>query len=74
VVQEVFVEFGREPPHLREPRAGDVRKIVVFVVVADVEGDAVQRAVIRIGVLSVAEGMVLGDVVTGDGMQAHAEQ
>src|SRR6185503_9497696 len=69
-VQRV-VKLRREGAQLREARAGDVRKVVVLVVVAHVEREPVERAVIRVRLLARAEHVMLGDVMTGNGMQAH---
>jgi hypothetical protein len=66
VVRELGVKLRRESPELGETRPGDVREVVVFVVVADVPGDAVQSTVIRVGVLPRAERVMFGDVVSGN--------
>ena len=46
----------------------------MLVVVADVERDPVERPVIRVGLLPCAKNIVLGDVVTCDGVPSHRDQ
>ena len=43
-MQELLVELGGEATKLRQARAWDVRKVVVLVVVPDVEGHEIQRS------------------------------
>ena len=47
---------------------------MVLVVVADVEGDPVQRAVVGVGLESLVEHVVLRDEVAGHGVEAHRHQ
>ena len=47
---------------------------MVLVVVADVEGDEVEEAVVRVCLLAGAEDVVLSNKVSGDRVQAHAEE
>src|SRR6185436_1509621 len=74
VVHEIFVELGRHAPELFEPRARDVREIVVLVVIADVPRERVHRAVVRVRLLSLAKHVVFGNVVTGDRVKAHHDE
>ncbi len=46
----------------------------MLVVVADVERQPIERPVIRVRLLPVAKHVMLGNVVTGDRMQAHHDQ
>lgn len=59
--------------HLREPPSRDAGEVVVLVVVAHVEGEQVEGTVVRVGLMALQEHVVLGDEVTRDGMQPHAQ-
>ena len=58
----LIVPLWRDLLDLREPRPGDIWEIVVLVVEADIVGEDVERAVVRVGLLVIAlfEGVVLG--------------
>jgi len=47
---------------------------MVFVVISHVESDAVQDSVVRVGFVSFAEHVVLGDEVASHGMRPHGHQ
>lgn len=49
----------------------NVGKVVVLVVVADVVGEPVERAVVRVRLLALHERVVLRHKVTGHGVEAH---
>lgn len=46
---------------------------MVLVVVAHVEGEEVEAAVVRVGLVALEEHVVLGDEVARDGVQAHPQ-
>merc|ERR1740133_559344 len=71
---KVVVEFGSNLLKLRKSRAGDVQEVVVFVVVADVEGKPVQRAVIGVGFLTGGEDVVLRDEMTSDRVDGSSKE
>ena len=72
MVRKRFVVLGGDATHLGEPGAGYVGEVVVLVVVAHVEGEQVESAVVRVRFLTANEGVVFGDEVSGHGMQSHA--
>ncbi len=74
VTRQVVVEFGCHLLHLGQSVAGYVGEVVVLVVVAHVEGDQIERAVVRVGLVALDEHVVLGDEVAGDGVEAETEQ
>ena len=49
----------------------NVGKVVVLVVVADVVGEPVERAVVRVRLLALYKRVVLRHKVTGHGVEAH---
>ena len=71
---KVVVEFGSNLLKLRKSRSGDVQEVVVFVVVADVEGKPVQRAVIGVGFLTGGEDVVLRDEMTSDRVDGSSKE
>ena len=74
VARNVVVVLGRYLANLGQTIAGYVGEVVMLVVVADVEGDEIERTVVRVGLVALDEHVVLGYEVTGDGMKAEAEQ
>ena len=46
----------------------------MLVVIADVEHDAVKRAVVRVRLVSLLEDVVLRDEVPRDGVEPHGEE
>ena len=46
----------------------------MFVMIADIEGDHVEGAVVGVGLEALVEHVVLGDEVTGNRVQAHGHQ
>ena len=70
---EVVVKFRRDPFDLGQPRTGDVGKVVVLHVVADVEGDVVPGSVVGVGLVSSVEHVVLGNEVCRHGVDPQAE-
>ncbi len=73
VTRQVVIELGRNLSHLAESVAGYVGEVVVLVVVAHVEGDQIERAVVRVGLVALDEHVVLGDEVARDGVETEAE-
>ena len=53
---------------------GDVWKVMVFVVVADVESDGVQGPVVRVRLESFLEHVVLRNEVPGHWVETHGHQ
>lgn len=51
--------------------SGNERKVMMFVVIADVESDPVERTVVGVGLKAFAEHVVLRDEVTGNWVKAH---
>ncbi len=74
MVRQAVVELGRDPPDLWQPRSRDVGEVVVLVVVAHVEGDRVQRAVVGVRLEALVEHVVLRDEVAGNRVEAHRHQ
>lgn len=69
--------MSQGPPsctHHGQPAAGDAGKVVVLVVVAHVEGEQVEGAVVGVGLVALEEHVVLGYEVSRDGVQAHPQQ
>lgn len=60
--------------HRGESASWNAGEVMVLVVVANVKGEQVQRTVVRIRLVAFEEHVVLGDEVSGDGVQAHAQQ
>ena len=58
----------------RQTASRNVGEVVVLVVVANVEGDQVQRAVIRVGFEAVLEHVVLRDEVACYRVRSHCQQ
>ncbi|KAG7214377.1 hypothetical protein INR49_023088 [Caranx melampygus] len=56
-----------------DPASWDAGKVVVLVVVAHVEGEKVEGAVVRVGLMALEEHVVLSYEVTRDGVQAHPQ-
>ena len=68
------VELRRGGAHGGQARPGHAWKVVVLVVVADVEADGVEAPVVRVRVDARAPHRVLGLKVRGDGVQLAREQ
>jgi hypothetical protein len=75
VGRDGVVKLGRELPERRQPRPGHRGEIVVLVVVADVVGEDVERAIVRVRLLveAVPE-VVLGDEVAGERVERAGEE
>ncbi|TNN63945.1 hypothetical protein EYF80_025787 [Liparis tanakae] len=56
-----------------QPASRDAGEVVVLVVVAHVEGEQVEGAVVGVGLVALEEHVVLGDEVARDGVQAHPQ-
>ena len=74
VVGEVVVVLGGQALDLGQARVGDVGEVVVLVVVAHVEEDKVERAVVGVRGLPPAEQVVLRDEVAGQRVQPQPQQ
>lgn len=57
-----------------QPTTRDEREVMVLIVIADVEGDHVERAVVRVRFEALLEHVVLGDEVSSDRMKPHGHQ
>lgn len=53
-------------------RTGDIGEIVVFVVIAHVQGEPVQRAIVRVRLLPGLVNEVFGDEMPRHGVHPHA--
>mmetsp|Transcript_41269 Transcript_41269/g.82958 ORF Transcript_41269/g.82958 Transcript_41269/m.82958 type:complete len:317 (+) Transcript_41269:219-1169(+) len=73
-LRQVVVELRRNLLHLRKVPPGDVGKVVVLVVVADVVGEHVERAVVGVRLGLAVHDVVLGDEVSGGGMYAARKE
>lgn len=69
-----IVEFGCDATHHGKLESGDARKVMVFVVISDVEGDQVQHSVVGVSFLALLEDVMLGDEMPSDGVDSHAQQ
>ena len=58
----------------RQAATGNVWKVVVLIVIANVEGDQVQRTVVGVGLKAVLEHVVLRDEVAGNRVATHCQQ
>ena len=58
----------------RQAATGNVWKVVVLIVIANVEGDQVQRTVIGVGLKAVLKHVVLRDEVAGNWVRPHCQQ
>lgn len=74
------MEFGCEAieiypngQYLGQPRAWNCGKVVVFVVVADVERNPIERTVIAVRFVALFEHVMFGYEVSRDGMKAHRQ-
>lgn len=68
-----MIVLGHQCAYLWQPRAGNSWEIVVFVVIADVEGDPIQRSVVRVCFVAFGEHVVLGDKVASNRVNAHGK-
>lgn len=73
MLRHVVIEFGGYLLDQRQATARHRRKVVVLVVIAHVEGDPVQRAVVRVRFVSLREHVVLADKVSGHRVQTHRQ-
>ena len=70
VVRQSVVELGGDATNLGQPVVGNVRKIVVLDVVAEIVDEEVQRSVVAGGRLALREQVVLRDEVAGQRMKS----
>eukprot|EP00754_Rhynchopus_humris_P014920 Rhum_TRINITY_DN14420_c26_g1::Rhum_TRINITY_DN14420_c26_g1_i1::g.89568::m.89568 len=73
-LRQVVVELRRNLAHLGQTRPRDVREVMVLVVVAHVEGQVVQGAVVRVRLRPVDELKVLRQEVPRHRVQAAREE
>src|SRR5262245_26923000 len=71
---EMVVELRRERLHLGEVDPRNAHQVVVLVVIADVEGDPVQRPVVGVRLLAGDEGVVLLDPARPDDVEPDPEE
>ena len=74
VTRQIIIKLGRYALHFRQPRVWNVRKVVVLVVVANVEEQQVQRAVVRVSCVAVVEEIVLRNKMSREGMKPEAKE
>ena len=75
MIRQILVELGRDLAHLRQASVGDVGKVVVLHVIANVEEDAIEGTVVAVRrFVSVVEEIVLRYEVTSQWVEAHAEK
>ena len=61
---QIVVKLRSNRFHLGQAEPRDLWKVVVLVVVSNVESDPIQRSVVRVGLLAIHKGVVLRDEVT----------
>eukprot|EP00160_Parvularia_atlantis_P010085 Unigene1986_Nuclearia_a/m.6185 Unigene1986_Nuclearia_a/g.6185 ORF Unigene1986_Nuclearia_a/g.6185 Unigene1986_Nuclearia_a/m.6185 type:complete len:385 (+) Unigene1986_Nuclearia_a:121-1275(+) len=74
VVRQRAVQLGRHGLELRQAGPGDVGEVVVLVVVAHVEREPVERAVVRERLMRACEDVVLADKVPRTRVQRAREE
>ena len=74
VEREFTKQWGSGVLYLVEAAPWDRREVVVLVVVAHKVGEVVEGAVVRVGLLLGVEGVVFGDEVACDGVDAAAHE
>lgn len=61
------------PTYHGQPAAWNAGEVVVLIVVAHIEGEKVERAVVGIGLVALEEHVMLSDEVARDRVKAHAQ-
>lgn len=55
----------------REPSSRDAGEVMVFIVIANIEGEQIEAAVVGVGFMALEEHVVFGDKVPGDRVYTH---
>lgn len=66
VLRQVVVVFRRDFLDQRQPRSGDVREVVMLVVVSDVPRYCIQRPIVAVRFKTLCVHVMLGDKVACD--------
>lgn len=74
VLRHIVIKFGCDAFHLGQSAARHGRKVMVFVVIAHIERDEIQWSIVRVGLEAFGKHVVLGNEVSGHGMQSHRKQ
>mmetsp|Transcript_9289 Transcript_9289/g.14855 ORF Transcript_9289/g.14855 Transcript_9289/m.14855 type:complete len:271 (-) Transcript_9289:208-1020(-) len=74
VTVQGIVKLRCNPPDHRQLESGNSRKVMMFVVIPNIERHEVQPSVVRIRFLSFHKRIMLRDKVPRHGMQSHSQQ
>lgn len=74
VVRDVVVVLWNHSFELRESGSRDKGKVMVLHMVANVEGESVQRSVVRVSLLPTEKHVMLADEVTRQGVKTHRQE
>ena len=68
-----IIEFCSNSFHFWQPTTWDVRKVVMFHVIANIEGEIIPGTVVRVGLIASVKHIMFGDKMSGHGMDTQAK-